>query len=536
MILAEAVYAVVAEADSRKVVEDLEGRFRVSREICPLDFRVYHDSFDWRIYRAGGKLSVRRSEGGFALRWESKDGTVRRQLAAMPGFVWDLPAGSLRDGLESILRMRRSLPQVDVRCRAQVLRILDKEEKTVVRVRLEQSFAVNPAEGGAGTPSPVSLLRVLPVRGYVGAYRRLRRFIEGDLGLGPAREDELMLALAAAGRVAGDYKSKVKIPLDARQRSDEATKTIFRSLLHTMEANEDGLRQDLDSEFLHDFRVAVRRTRSALSQIKGVLPVPVVERFKGEFKWLGNATGPLRDLDVYLLKIPAYRAELPPEVRQDLEPLAAFLASRQRTAHRRLVAVLNSERYRELIQSWGEIIQPGASQPVAARPEAQQSVAARPNADRPILDLASLRIWRVYRKVLKEGRAIGPETPAEALHDLRIRCKKLRYLLEFFRSLYDPQVIDPLIKRLKLLQDNLGDFNDYEIQQDSLKEFAGQMKGSKNVPAATLMAMGRLVEHLEAGQAKERRRFHKCFERFEAEDNRRRFRRLFRPARQREER
>ena len=45
--------------------------------------------------------------------------------------------------------------------------------------------------------------------------------------------------------------------------------------LQTLRINEDGVRKDLDSEFLHDFRVAVRRTRSALSQIKGVFPAAV---------------------------------------------------------------------------------------------------------------------------------------------------------------------------------------------------------------------------------------------------------------------
>lgn len=526
MSLAEVAYAVGAEAGLKEVLQSLEGRFRASRETSPESRRVYYDTFDWRIYQAGGRLAARRSEEGVTLRWEGDDGVLRhrRQLAAMPGFVWELPDGALREDLTPILKMRRLLPVVEVRRRAQVLRILDDEEKTVARVRLEHGSAVHPDQGAAAAGPLPTVLRVLPVKGYVTAHRRLQRFAEDELGLASAGRDELPLALEAVGRTPGDYSSKLKLSLDPAQRADEAVRTIFRSLLQTMEANEDGLRQDLDSEFLHDFRVAGRRTRSALSQIKGVLPATVVGRFGAGFKWLGGATGPTRDLDVYLLKIPGYRAELPPAVRQDLEPLAAFLAARQRTAHRRLVAALDSQRYRELIRSWSEFLgDAGPLQPAAETPET-----APPNAGRPILEVASERIWKVYRKVLKEGRAITPESPTEDLHQVRIRCKKLRYLLEFFRSLYEEQVIEPLIKRLKLLQDNLGDFNDFQVQQDSLKEFAEQMVKSRKVPAATLMAMGRLVEHLEAGQARERRRFHECFDRFAAKDNRRRFRRLFR--------
>ena len=40
--------------------------------------------------------------------------------------------------------------------------------------------------------------------------------------------------------------------------------------------------------------------------------------------------------------------------------------------------------------------------------------------------------------MLRDGGAITPASPPESLHELRKRCKELRYLLEFFGSLYDP--------------------------------------------------------------------------------------------------
>ena len=143
----------------------------------------------------------------------------------------------------------------------------------------------------------------------------------------------------------------------------------------------------------------------------------------------------------------------------------------------------------------------------------------------PIGEVGSERIWKVYRRVIKNGLAIHDETPATALHELRIECKKLRYLMEFFRSLYDDGKIDRLIKALKQLQDNLGDFNDYEVQQGSLTGFAEEMQGT--APAATLMAMGRLVEHLEAGQDRERHDFGQHFAKFAEKANQRLARELF---------
>ena len=96
-----------------------------------------------------------------------------------------------------------------------------------------------------------------------------------------------------------------------------------------MRANEAGVRAALDTEFLHDYRVAVRRTRSALSQLKGVFDPSRLAPFRKEFAWLGEVTGPLRDLDVYLLTLPDYRSELPVASRHDLDPLEQLLMKTQ---------------------------------------------------------------------------------------------------------------------------------------------------------------------------------------------------------------
>ncbi|MGB5401269.1 MAG: CHAD domain-containing protein, partial [Thermoanaerobaculia bacterium] len=152
---------------------------------------------------------------------------------------------------------------------------------------------------------------------------------------------------------------------------------------------------------------------------------------------------------------------------------------------------------------------------------------APPLAEKEILLTASSRIWKAFRKVLKQGLAIDSSSPPEILHRLRIDCKKLRYLLEFFRSLYDEDEIRTLVKALKHLQDNLGDFNDLEIQQDSLQRFAHEMFQEGLATGETLMALGRLVDRLETRQEAERQRFQQELSRFASKKNRARFRALF---------
>ena len=62
-----------------------------------------------------------------------------------------------------------------------------------------------------------------------------------------------------------------------------------------------------------------------------------------------------------------------------------------------------------------------------------------------------------------------------------------------------------LVKSLKRLQDNLGDFQDLEIQQERVRQFAEEMQGGRNPPpVSTFLAMGRLIEQLRLGQQQAR--------------------------------
>ena len=103
-------------------------------------------------------------------------------------------------------------------------------------------------------------------------------------------------------------------------------------------------------------------------------------------------------------------------------------------------------------------------------------------------------------------------TPAEALHALRIDCKKLRYLLEFFSGILGKQATARLIVGMKQLQDNLGTFNDLSVQQEKLVHFAHDMVREQQVSADALLAMGRLVEHLAARQSDQRARVRRSYE------------------------
>ncbi len=485
------------------------------REDAPTEAgQTFYDSFDWRIWQAGGEL-VQEQEAFTRLCWiDRRSGELQECEVTdiSPGFSQDLPAGALRSRLLPVLEMRTLLPQVRIEQKMRTLRVLDDEEKTVVRVVLQENrFASSDGKRQGGLEGRVMLKSL---KGYEDHFRAVSAELE-KLGLMLSARSLYEDALAGLDRKPGDYSSKLNYRLDPDARSDATTKKIMLNLLNTLEANVQGAKANLDSEFLHDLRVATRRTRSAMTQIKGVFEPPELAPFKEGFAWIGMITGPTRDMDVYLLQFDEYKASLPPAVQADLDPFHVFIQDHHKEAQKTLVKKLNSPHFRKLMKSWRAWL----NRPVPKKPKA-------PNALRPIAELSDQRIRKLYGKVMKDGEAIKPGSPAERLHDLRKDCKKLRYLMEFFQSLYPKPEIRALIKEMKTLLDNLGEFQDLQVQAESLEQFGQQMM-KEGAPASALMAMGILVGGLFERQAKAREEFADLFAAFSSAENRQAFQKLF---------
>jgi len=515
---AERHYPLESEEEADRVLHTLHDRFPSRLEPQEESSRIYHDTFDWRLYKDQSVLTLTLVGRAGTIRWNSLDGTPRCRLRrrSMPAFAADFPQGPCRGALAPILAARRLFPIVRLSCRTATLQLLDDRRKTIAAVVREGCTACRPDDEDGTQLSPG--LRLVPVRGYAAAAGEVRAVLEGELRLRPEEDGELARILAAIGREPGDYSSKLDLRLAPEMTAAAAARLVHRHLLATLHANEAGVRDNLDEEFLHDFRVASRRARSALGQIKAVFPQDIVDHYREELAWLGSVTGPTRDLDVYLGNMGDYRASLPEAAHDALAPLLAFLEGHHRTEHDRLVEALGSPRYRKLVEGWQHFL----DQTTIEGP-------APANASRPVSEVASKRIWRIYRRVLKDGRSIAPESPATALHRLRIDCKKLRYLMEFFRSLYDTETVERLIDSLKQLQDNLGYFNDCVVQQETLRRLAQQMADEGGMPVETYLAMGRLQALLEERQGAERARFAERFAQFSADEHRQLFQRLFAP-------
>jgi len=469
--------------------------------------RTFWDTFDGRIHGAG--LALIDSAAGLAL----VDATTYAEAARgkRPGrarrlLVDDLPAGELRERLAPLLQMRAATPIARVRSRLLGVSVLDDEGKTVARLRVEEATAR--LDGDASAPLRPRL-HVTGVRGYDDELERLRVLLADTLGLSEAVRPVQDDAVAASGGTPGGISSKLRVQLRGDQRADAAAVVVLRELLATLEANLPGALADLDSEFLHDLRVSVRRTRALQRELAGVFEPAQLRRFRAAFKELQQITGPTRDLDVQLLEFGDLARDLPATIVPDVAPLRALLADHRSAEQRTMVRALGAAAVRALLEDWGALLD--------GLPES--AAADRPDGARPIGDVAGHRIAKVYKRMVQMGRAIDETTPHEALHDLRKQGKELRYLLEFFASLYPAEVVKPMVGSLKALQDVLGRFQDREVQAAQLRSLGDEV-AALDGGAAALMAMGVLAQRLDDDQREAREQFAERFARFATSDQR----------------
>jgi CHAD domain-containing protein len=478
--------------------------------------RTWLDTFDWRLFRAGLTLELLADRGTAELVLTGRDGELvateptgasnGSRPIRWPSRLDQLPAGPLREQLAPVVGVRALLPVAKATSVLTESRAVNTDEKTIAVLAVDRMSVTQPRQSRERQSrerqsrerqsrerqaQPYLRVAVIPLRGYQAQASKVADLLERAPGVAPAVQSPFEAALAGAGCKPGAYTGKIDVRLAGTMPAALALATVLGSLFDSVEANLAGTLADIDTEFLHDLRVAVRRTRSVLKTAKAVLP-ELAGKYRTEFKWLGDVTTPTRDLDVYLLEYPSMAARLVASTGPELEPFGRYLERERASAYRQLARGLRSARFTSLASRWRHDLDQIASAP----------------RRRPLTaPFAARRIARAHRLVLDSGAAIDTTSPPQALHDLRKFCKELRYLLEVFASLHDPAEQGRAVNELKALQDCLGEFQDTDIQIAELRTFAAAMMADRSAPATTLLAMGEIAAGLAIRQAKARAEF-----------------------------
>ena len=470
--------------DLEVIIRAFSTRFSVVTGPVNVVRRALLDTFDHRL--AGAGLTLRHLSGRDGDLLVLSDGEMvisePSESLRSPMRAEALPAGRLRELTASAAGIRALIALSPEPRRLRRLDLLNEDGKTVARVEVD--------EPGSPTAGPAQLT-VRSLRGYEDQAERAAHILWQAGWRAPSRRSE---------RDPGSTPAPIKAVREAPAAVLLASG--LKVALATMRANLPGLLDDVDTEFLHDFRVAVRRTRSTLKLGRSVLPQAMTARWEPLFKGFGDLTTPVRDLDVYELDLPRMAGWLVAASPADLQPFAAYLRSRRLAARKPLVHELRSAGFRRVLTEWGDELD-GISH--ASYGRGPETLSAGRWAERSI--------WRAYRRVVRGGAAVTSESRATDLHALRKRCKELRYAIDVCSPIVASGPRKHALAHLKELQDVLGSFQDCQVQSMALRGFAEAMMAD-GAPASALLAMGELIAHLDAEQGRARRRFEGVYARF----------------------
>ncbi|GAA1243007.1 hypothetical protein GCM10009676_30600 [Prauserella halophila] len=527
---------------------------------------TYLDTADGRLRRKGVRLTHDRGSGPGALTATRGEDTASTPLSAAPewpALAGDLPDGDVRDLVAGRMSVRAVAPVLRTRTVTREVWVRDAGAAVVAALVWRETTVQEPVR-----TAPFIRVDVLTVAGGEKPAKRIRK----ALCAAGSGDDDAAGADRRFRKDAGDLYEELLaeagVPdrpqppeLSADTPADVAVALALRVHARTIAASVDGTIADVDTEYLHELRVAVRRTRSLLKLAGDVLPARPVERYSPTLSWLGEVTGPTRDLDVYLLGFDDLAGRLAAGDPEDLAPFREHLHRERGRARRALVRALRTRRFARLLEEWPaaltEVIgdadaesaavdgadtagddttgDNGSGEDTAGKdgPAGEDGAAGgagtagRAGASTggtdgtAVPDVATFvrdRLARTAKKVTRKAAAITPESPAEDVHNLRKRCKELRYLLEFARPLCPAAEHTAVLKRLKKLQDILGAFQDGEVQSTGLREHAGRMHEAGRAPAGALLAMGELAGAFAADQRQARHELTAALQRFGDED------------------
>lgn len=408
------------------------------------------DTFDQRLL-ARDQVLLETPSG---LELICRDGSAPAQ-AGQGAFVADLPQGPVKEQLRSLSPLRSLRPMGRASLERGVLALVDDVGKTRARAHLRLM--------NIGKRHEV-ILTLQPMRGYDKALEALRERL-ARFGARPLTRERLCDTLLPDLPL---HAAEIDISPDAT--AYEAANAIIAAHLPVLTAHESGIIADHDTEFLHQYRVALRKIRLVLSLFKPVWRSDQAALLKTRFAALMWPTGPQRDLDVLLLDRRHLEALVPATLQGGLAGLFALIGTERQAAHRALADHLSSRAHRDETEALNRLINRGRLRHGKA-------------ADRPFKTMARDLI-QTQRRALP--RSIDPSVPDADLHALRLQIKTLRYLMDFLGEDSRP---------LRRLQDQLGGFNDICVAQTQLQALLSRHPEASQ---ATAQCVGALIAALHA--------------------------------------
>jgi inorganic triphosphatase YgiF len=269
-------------------------------------------------------------------------------------------------------------------------------------------------------------------------------FSAEPIRLAEASKAERGYNLALGRQSGGVVPHKAEHPaLVGDETCAQALAAFVGSAAVQIDLNRRAVLESEDPEAAHQLRVGLRRLRSAVRAFRPLHDSPPARELQQYARELAQSVGALRDVDVLIESIYApvagtRRGE--PSFGELREALLSHRAAMRAEARAALRGELWSK-LRLYLALWPQTVKDNAS------------------LRRPVRAFADAALARSWKKVARQGAGLDGLSPEER-HEMRKSLKGLRYMSEFFGSLYDAPRVERFVKDLKKLQDVFGYLND----------------------------------------------------------------------------
>ena len=249
-----------------------------------------------------------------------------------------------------------------------------------------------------------------------------------------------------------------------------------------------------DPEGVHSMRVASRRLRSAVRDFTPYLHKRPLNSAGKKLKRVADTLGEVRDLDVALLALAEIKTEAPPALVAGLTQFVEAREALRGQAREALKAVFEKD------------LPALESQFVAGVDRAAMPRRSWNPETHPELTFAAMSrgvILDRLREFEKTSAGLFKPLDVDALHDMRIAVKRLRYAIELFQKCWG-RSISIFAKRAARIQSALGDLHDCDVWIQSLGKHINRARKQKQEEQVAALVW--LLSHLIKLRTKHMRR------------------------------
>jgi CHAD domain-containing protein len=259
-----------------------------------------------------------------------------------------------------------------------------------------------------------------------------------------------------------------------------------------------------DPEGVHSMRVASRRLRSAMRDFMPYLRRRGLTSVLKQTRSIAAALGEVRDQDVAIMALEKIQKQAPAEVSESLQQLIDERKEQRNGSRDKLSSVLVANEMNQAKSEFMERIE-------------QATLLPKTHGSNELTysKMSAAVILERLKELEKLSESLYKPFEIEALHDMRIAAKRLRYALELFQQCWGRE-LQTYAKNAARMQTALGEVHDCDVWMESLGKRIAQARRQKQDDQVAAFIW--LLSHFVKVRTKHLRQVYDLWREWEADD------------------